>query len=428
MQILSTEASPTPEISFFHFLLGLAAMLAASILLALHPDALLTRWHPASFAAVHLFALGGLMPVMLGALFQFVPVACGLTLPRLGAIDWLLPLLLELGAGVMAAGFLNGRTGWIAGGGGLALAMLAASALRLAWTLWRRQLAATLVAALRRAAVALGASLLLALLLLGGMHAGWPMPFMTLVDWHAQWGIAGWVGGLVVAVAGMVVPMFHVTPPYPPQWERATRTLPWLLALSGLATLAGADPLATVAITLLCALAAAFGLLTTRRVLRSRRGEKDAFHAGWLGLGILVLLLAGIGLAARLSPDPRWGMAFGVLALIGLGGGTISVMLWRIVPFLIWLHWQRANKARLRLPLLHRIVPEQGQRLHLATELAAIVLLVGASFGAALAAVAAWLLAVAKLMQILLLLRAMRDYRLRLSTLRAAPARERLTT
>lgn len=426
--MLSTEASPAPEISFACFLAGLGGMLAASILLALHPEAFLTRWHPASFAAVHLFALGGLMPVMLGALFQFVPVACGLVLPRLGVFDWLLPWLLELGAGIMAAGFLNGRASWIAAGGSLALLLLTVSATRLAWTLWRSRLAAALVAALRRAALALGVTMLLAVLLLACMLSGWNLPFMALVDWHAQWGIGGWIGGLIAAVASMVVPMFHVTQAYPPHWERAIRALPWLLALAGIATLAGADFLASGALALLCMLAAGFGLLTTLRVLRSRRGEKDAFHAGWLVAGILSVLTAVLGLAARFSPDPRWGMAFGVLSLVGLGGGLISVMLWRIVPFLIWLHWQRANKARLRLPLLHRIVPEFGQRLQLAAELCALVLLVAACFRSGIASGATSLLAISKLLQIVLLLRAIRDYRKRLVQLHATPARERHAT
>lgn len=425
MQIVSTDASPSPGLSFAHFLAGLTGMLAAALLLTWQPEALLTRWHPATLAAVHLFALAGLMPVMLGALFQFVPVACGLALPRFGAGDWLLLLALETGAAGLAAGFLSGSPVSLSLGGGLALLALILAGARLAWALWRQKLSAALVASLRRSALALFATLALATVLLGVMSHGWPLPFMALVDWHAQWGLAGWIGGLIAAVAGMVVPMFHVTDSYPQRWEQALRLLPAALVISGLGLLLGQAWLSGLAVILLCALAATFGQITARRVLAARRGEKDAFHYGWLLVASLALLLAPLGLVAHFLADPRWGVAFGVMALAGLGSLTVSVMLYRIVPFLIWLHWQRANKARARLPLLHRIVPETGQRIELAAETLGVLLLAAAAFFPALTQAAALLLALARLGQILLLARAMRDFRERLDVLRALPPKVR---
>ena len=115
-----------------------------------------------------------------------------------------------------------------------------------------------------------------------------------------------------------------------------------------------------------------------------------------------------------------------MLALAGLGGGTVSVMLYRIVPFLIWLHWQRANKARARLPLLHQIVPERWQRAQLATELLALAVLCCAAFVPVLTQAGALLLAAGKLGQTVLLARAMRDYRQRLTILKTLPPRVRV--
>lgn len=425
MQIVSTDASPSPALSFAHFLAGLGGMLAAAALLAWEPAAVLTRWHPATLAAVHLFALAGLMPVMLGALFQFVPVACGLSLARFGIGDWLLLAALEAGACGLAAGFLGGNTALLASSGTLALATLTLAGGRLAWALWRQQHAAELLTALRRSALALAATLLLAAVLLSVMRLGGPLPFMALVDWHAQWGMAGWVGGLIAAVAGVVVPMFHVTAHYPARWESALRMLPLLLAASGLGLLLGLPWLSGFAVALLALLVAGFGGLTLRLLAAARRGEKDAFHFGWLGVALIALLLAPLALLAQHSPDPRWGFAFGVMALTGLGGITVSVMLFRIVPFLIWLHWQRANKARAKLPLLHQIIPETGQSLQLAAEALAVMLLAAAAFFPDLAQPAALLLLCAKLGQIALLGRAMHGFHQRLRLLRSLPPKIR---
>lgn len=425
MHMVSTEASPAPTLSFAYLLCGTLGMLAASGLLAWQPEAMLTRWHPAALAAVHLFALGGLMPVMLGALLQFMPVACGLVLPTRRWLESLILGGLMAGAGLLAAGFLSGRAGAMAAAGALLLTSLSVAGLRLAHALWRQPRANALQAALRRSTLALGMTMGFGAVLLGILILGWNLPLVVLVDWHALWGIAGWVGGLIGSVATVVVPMFHVSQPYPGHWNLALRTLPWLLLTGSAAALTGLGSAATVTSLLLAALIALFGGLTAQRVWASQRGERDAFFWGWLGVALLSVALGALGATAALASDPRWGTAFGLLALAGLGGGTLNVMLYRIVPFLIWLHWQRANKARARLPLLHQIVPERGQRIQLAVDLLAILLLLGACFAPALTRPAALLFAASKLMLLVLLARAMHAYREKLILLRTLPARAR---
>ena len=425
MQLVSTAASPDPSLSFAHFLCGLVGMAAAGLLLVWQPEALLTRWHPTALAAVHLFALAGLMPVMLGALLQFVPVACGVALPRWPRADWLILFMLLAGAYALAGGFLLADPAWLLGAGLLLAASLLSFLTKLVAALWQQKLQAPLSAALRRNTLAFGATVLLGLVLVGVMRFGWALPFMQLVDWHAQWGLIGWVGGLIVSVSSVVVPMFHVSAPYPKHWEQAARSLPLLVLTGGLASLAGWPLLAQVCAVLLAALCLAFGLLTSLRVVQAKRGERDAFHWGWLGVAALASALALLGLLASVSPDPRWGVAFGVLALAGLGGGTVSVMLYRIVPFLIWLHWQRANKARERLPLMHQIVPERWQRAQLLAEGLALILLGAAAFFPALCLPGSALLTASKLGQTLLLTRAMHDFGKRLKLLESLPARAR---
>ena len=50
-------------------------------------------------------------------------------------------------------------------------------------------------------------------------------------DLHALWGLLGWVGLLVVAIAYEVVPMFQATPPYPP-WMQRGLSLTLLVSLT----------------------------------------------------------------------------------------------------------------------------------------------------------------------------------------------------
>lgn len=219
--------------------------------------------------------------------------------------------------------------------------------------------------------------------------------------------------------------MFHVTEPYPKKWALALRALPWLLAVGSGAALAGAASAANIASLALAAFPICFGVLTALRVHAAKRGEHDAFYWGWLGVALLSVLVGVSGSLAVLSADMRWAVVFGLLALLGLGGSTISVMLYRIVPFLIWLHWQRANKARARLPLLHQIVAERSQRVQLALDAIAIVLMCVAVFVPGLIRFGALLFVISKLFQAALLLRAMHDFRQRLVVLKSLPPRVR---
>lgn len=425
MQMLSTDASPPPGLSFGYMLAGLAGMCGALLLLVLHPEALLTRWHPAALAAVHLFALGGLMPVMLGALFQFVPVACGLSLPRWGWIDFALLGLLWVGAWTLAIGFLQVSPWWYATAGGMLLTSLVVSVLRLLSALYRQARQAAVIGALGSSVAALGVTLLLAVLLLGILLFGWNLPLVTLVDWHALWATVGWVGGLVSGVAGVVVPMFHVSPAYPAGWTKGVRLLHPLLAIGLLAACFGRGWLVSASCMLLALMGLAFGFLTVVRVIQSRRGEKDAFYWGWIAIGCLVTGTALASVAALFTADARWEVLFGLLMLLGVGGFSVSVMLYRIVPFLIWLHWQRANKARARLPLLHRIVPEWGQCIHLGLELLGLGLLCLGCFLPAWVRAGGLCLLAGRLLQLVLLVRAIRDFRERLIVLRNLPPRSR---
>lgn len=421
---VSTAASPSPELAFAHMLVGVGAMGAAFALVAIWPAALVSRWHPATLAAVHLFAVGGLAPVMFGALFQFVPVASGALLPQWRRADPILLAAMPAGAAGMAAGFLTGDPAWLSIGAGLGLSALLISAGRLAFVLWRCQQRTAIISALHVALLGLLGALACAAVLIVGFANRTTEPSIALVDWHALWAIAGWVGGLMAAVAGMVVPMFHVTDSYPPGWGRWARSLPlWLLAGTlggwlGWAWLVGPSRLA------LAASALAFGVLTLRLLARSRRRAIDAFRIGWFGVTLGVLAAASLGVIAHFASDARWGLAFGAAALVGFAGIGVNTMMYRIVPFLIWLHWQRRNKARVRLPLLHEIIPAVAQRRQLWIHALGALLLISAAFTPELARAAALLLLASELTLALSLARAMRLYRKNAQQLEAMPARQ----
>ena len=122
-------------------------------------------------------------------------------------------------------------------------------------------------------------------------------------------------------------------------------------------------------------LAAGFAGLTLRLQQRRRRPRTDASFAFWriaLASTILASLLAP---ALAWLPDPtRTEVLLGALVLIGGFDSVICAMIYKIVPFLVWLHLNRAGGEQL---LMHQVIPESIMRLHLrvhATALASALL------------------------------------------------------
>jgi len=78
MEGLRTDQAPPLTIPASFFLLAPLSMMAAGALLAAHgQDLLASRWLPAAMAATHLGTLGFLGAIMLGALYQMIPVVAG---------------------------------------------------------------------------------------------------------------------------------------------------------------------------------------------------------------------------------------------------------------------------------------------------------------------------------------------------------------
>jgi hypothetical protein len=162
---------------------------------------------------------------------------------------------------------------------------------------------------------------------------------------------------------------------------------------------------------------AVFALVTLWRLSQRARRQPDAtlWH-WWLTLATLLIALP----AWWLDAPTAW---LGLWLLAGVGIGLPSGMMVKIVPFLSWFHLQSRQLSRgrldIRVPHMHRLLPERLARMQAAGQFAALVLLLGAGLiinGAPAVAVfltraAAVLLALAQLGLLALLGQAVWRYR-----------------
>lgn len=379
---LSTEQAPPIEVPFAYFLT--APWLAAAAGLALvwaGPGLILTRWAPTTLAATHLLGLGFLGLTILGALFQLLPVLVGAPVPRAVGVSRVVYGLLMVGIVTLVTGFWMSSTDLQLAalgplGAGVAILVVAlALALRRAGGTAEVARAIELAVAGLLFAVGLGGAIVLAL----GARFGL-MSLPAWVDLHLSWALLGWAGMLLVAFGAQLVPLFHVTPPYPAWFRDGAPTVLFLGLLGETAGhLAGNALLHFAGAGLALAVLATFAVLTLKLQAARRRPVWDPTLSFW-ALGMVCLLGA---VAAWVLALPQ--TTLGVLVLAGVAVAVPSGVLYKVAPFLAWFHLQGEQLARGRLdvavPHMKSFVSDRAAHVHFALHVAALVLLLAALAG-----------------------------------------------
>jgi hypothetical protein len=296
---------------------------------------------PRIAAVTHLFTLGWITTSILGALYQFLPVALGVSI-RSERLAWVTLALYGPGAAGLVLGMLLGRSDVTVAG---------AAALTAGLLLFSGNLAATLRRATERGLTwwcLAGATLfLLATVGLGAALAAnlrWPVlgaERLLAMGVHVHVAVAGWVLLVVVGVAQRLLPMFllsHGAPTWPAKVAAGGlgagagllllghhALSPWLLAV--VATLLAAGVLALVG------QAAAFFRTRVRPHLDA--GMRLA------GSGMVVLALCvplGVWAAFRGVGDLHAATGYGIALIVGALSMFVAGHYYKIVPFLVWYH------------------------------------------------------------------------------------------
>jgi hypothetical protein len=382
-RVLAYDQAPALAVPLRFLLVApLLALPVAALLLYHGPALLATRWSAAALTATHLITVGFIAHSVIGALLQFLPVAAGADIRQLHrAAPWL-QALLTAGTLLLAAGFLLASAPLLEAAAAL-LTLVFATVIILAGAALAR---CTANDATTRAVI-LGLAGLAATVALGGILATLPnwaaaWGITQLTDLHAAWGLAGWITVTVIGVALAVVPMFQITPRYPRAMEHwlpplivGTLVVLSLAVTTSLGKLAG---LRELLYALLTGALAAFGVVTLRLHRASRRRADVSvwlWRGGMASLAAVALLAASALPVPALALWPGFDLLIGILMLAGFAMSVINAMMYKIVPFLVWLHWQQANPERQPLPHMGQIIPQRAMRWQAAAHGAAVALL-----------------------------------------------------
>ncbi|WP_298137467.1 hypothetical protein [Acidiferrobacter sp.] len=320
---------------------------AGVVLLSAGPTVWADRYTPGLLAATHLVTIGFLTLVATAAVFQLVPVIEGVGIPYAAA---LLPVVrsgFAMGAVLLAAAFLSGSALIF----GLATVPLALAAgtfiIQAIAVLWRRPRHRTLTP-MAYAIVMLGVALTLGLIMAGARAAGAALPSQLSVT-HPLWALAGGYFVLWAAVAAQVLPMFQGVRLWPARLSLGLGPLVLTLLTAIMIADIGTDGMAraTVSVALAVVIVAAAAIVGHGLWTRTRR-RIDSMTVFWY-MGLAGLMGAG-AVSGLLSAGVLTGLkapiVCGFLAIAVAAVSFMNGMLYKIVPFLIWLHLQRQGTTR----------------------------------------------------------------------------------
>lgn len=413
---LSFEQAPPLSVPFRFFLTAPLFGIAAGLLLLLQGEGMLaSRWMPAALAATHLMVVGFMLQAMCGALLQFVPVAAGGNIWRPRLVAGLVHPMLIAAACLLVAAFLSQHAGlFIAAAHGFVLT-LGFLGVVVGLALWRTPARGPTIVALRIALLGLLVTLALGATLATGLANGSDWPLLTLTDVHAAWGLGGWALVLLAGVSYYVVPMFQLTPAYPAWLARGVPLL--LLAVLLLWTLQLAGLAEGGRLALFFGGLATGGLFAaTTLYLQSRRRRKVSdttllfFRTAMLAMLAILLSAVYFALDAEAGSDPRAAVWLGMLAIVGVFVSAINGMLYKIVPFVGWLHLQRQCPLGVLPPPMTQLLAERAMRRQYYAHLVALGLLLAAVWLPALTRLAGLVLALDCAWLGVNLLQAVRNY------------------
>lgn len=312
-------------------------------------------------ALTHLITLGWLALIMMGAFYQMVPVLVGGHVPYL-------PL-----ARIVHGGMISG-TFFFAGGllrsneqnlltiGGVLLSIsILLFLIQLTIALFRVKPNRPTVLAMQVSIISLAVVAVLGGLLLGQLAGWWVLPFNREImkGIHLTFGLLGWIGCLIMGVGFHVIPMFYLATSFPVKQSW------WILYLL-IATLV-LFPLSLVMewgtiwnIIMLLPAVAGSGLfvLTLLDLFRKRKRKVVDTTLRYWQLGLLSLLLSLlVCLVYPWFPNQDLLFFFGLLFLMGFAVSITNGMLYKIVPFLVWLHRFSSLVGKVRVPFMSDITP-----------------------------------------------------------------------
>ncbi|MCP4274373.1 MAG: hypothetical protein GY781_20815 [Gammaproteobacteria bacterium] len=363
---LSLDQAPPEDIPFRYLLTGPAFGILAGILLSVYGERIfITAWSLDTVALVHMITLGWLTLIMIGAFYQMVPVLVGGHVPwnHLSRINYY-----SLVSGILSliSGFLFWKIILLKSAAVLLLVSFSLFITQILTALFRVKANRPVVYAMRSSVICLALAVAAGITMIGVLFGWWGFPLdgYSLKYIHITFALLGWITLLIFGVSFHVIPMFYLTKAFP---DRIGYSIVTLILLSIVSLVIGFGMKLNGTRLIVAGIPAFIGVIlyvfTLFNLIRNRQRKMvDSTFRFWqLGLTCLIPALL------LLTVDPfRWDEIFGYLFvitfLIGFACSVSNGMLYKIVPFLIWLHRFSPLVGKIKTPAMKDIIADAPAR------------------------------------------------------------------
>ncbi len=353
-----TGRAPSVTLPLRYLVAAAAAFVLAALAVPWLADALAGHYYqPRVFALTHTLTLGWITVSIMGASYQLIPIVLERPIwsERLAGAQFVIVVAGIVG---MVGHFFIGQWSGLLWGAALVALGVAAHVVNVAISL--RGMPPTFTG---RLVVGALAGLVLttvfgAALGLDHVRKILPGPGLAGVHAHAHLALLGFVLPMVIGVAARAYPMFLLASE--PAGRLGAVQL-WGLA-AGVPLVVTGVLVGSAAVRLpgAVAVAAAIGAHVAWVVAMVRNRRRPALDAGLRLLlmgtaGLVVATAMGLGFASGLLAGPRYGLAYGIVAIGGWASLTIAGMMLKIVPFLVWYRVYASRAGRQPVPTLAQL-------------------------------------------------------------------------
>ena len=335
------------------------------------PEAIESRWHPAILAVTHFLTLGFLAMIMMGALQQLTPVLMGAQISHPVLFSKVTHLLLSVGTISLTAAWLLPQPVLFTVAGILLGLAITIFIVVLLYSLRKARSGYATVHATKTALIAFAITMTLGVYLVMGYSGSTLTRLPGMTNLHMTWGLIGWVSLLLMGVAYQVIPMFQITPDYPKLMMRWLSIIMFIFLLCwSVVQVFYADNAVALNffIALLVISLLSFAIATLYLLSRRRRNIPDITLNFWrISMTSLIMVIV-VWVLSLFDLHHRLEFFITVAMIVGFAMSAVNGMLYKITPFLVWLHLnnhaQGKDRTKFKIPNMKQIIPEQKTRLH----------------------------------------------------------------
>jgi hypothetical protein len=335
MQGLSLDQAPPYKIPMFYYILASFYLVAFCFCMLIYASGIENRYYYEAIAITHILTLGFFTHVMIGSLFQMIPVIIGVAYKKVNFQAKIILLLLNIGIICFITGFLLSNKIFM---------HIASLCLTLGIIYFAVSTFFTILKTADKNPTVKTFLVALCFLILGVIFGvislinhGSGFTSKNFADVHITSIFFGWIIMLISGVSYKVVPMFYVTKEYPLFIKNHFYWIVSLILVLLSLFILTDSKLVPILKTLLAVFTLIFSLTTIYLLKNRKRPRRDTTINLWYFSMINLSLASLIWIASiwfKLEVNFLLAVVFG----LGFTYSIINGMLYKIVPFLTWFH------------------------------------------------------------------------------------------